>query len=67
MIRLTKTQSFLLMLLSITLAGISFARLNWNNFNSFEQSFDEISLLLPFLISSLLFLIIYLKKLKEVD
>jgi hypothetical protein len=67
MIRLTKTQSFLLMLLSITLAGISFARLNWNNFNSFEQSFDEISLLLPFLISSLLFMILYLKKLKKVD
>jgi len=67
MIRLTKTQSFLLMLLSITLAGISFARLNWNNFNSFEQSFDEISLLLSFLISSLLFMILYLKKLKKVD
>lgn len=67
MIRLTKTQSFLLMLLSITLVGISFARLNWNNFNSFEQSFDEISLLLPFLISSLLFMILYLKKLKKVD
>jgi hypothetical protein len=55
------------MLLSITLAGISFARLNWNNFNSFEQSFDEISLLLSFLISSLLFMILYLKKLKKVD
>lgn len=67
MIKISKLTSFILMITSVIFGAITFSRINWNNIIDTETFLNELGSFLSLMLSTIFFVIYYIKKLKEFD